>query len=172
MKNKYISIILPLFLILVFVVFYKGLKISNIYTPKEITLGNVPSFSSKIFDSKIEINSEKIFQDNQFYLFNIWASWCVPCRDEHFNLMHLRKQKNLEVIGLNYKDKNNNEKNFLNELGNPFHLIILDKDGTISIEWGAYGVPESFLVYDKRIIKKIIGPINDEILLEIEELIK
>ena len=86
--------------------------------------------------------------------------------------MYLKKQKNLEIIGLNYKDKNDNAKIFLNELGNPFELIISDKDGTIAIDWGAYGVPESFLVHNKKILKKIIGPINEKTLTEIEELIK
>ena len=86
--------------------------------------------------------------------------------------MYLKKRKNLEIIGLNYKDKNDNAKIFLNELGNPFELIISDKDGTIAIDWGAYGVPESFLVHNKKILKKIIGPIDEKILTEIEELIK
>ena len=86
--------------------------------------------------------------------------------------MKLYKQKNLEIIGINYKDKNDNAKNFLNELSNPYKLILSDQDGMISIEWGAYGVPETFLVYKKKIIKKIIGPINKDSLLEIQKLIK
>ena len=172
MKNKFTSIILLLFLIIIFVIFYKGLKNSNIYTPKKNILKDIPNFSSKIFDTKIEINSKNIFQDKKFYLFNIWSSWCVPCRKEHSFLMYLKKQKNLEIIGLNYKDKNDNAKIFLNELGNPFELIISDKDGTIAIDWGAYGVPESFLVHNKKILKKIIGPMDEKTLTEIEELIR
>ena len=172
MKNKLAIIILPLFFIIIFLIFYLGLKNSNVYIPKKKTLRDIPNFSSKIFDTKIEISSKKIFQDNQFYLFNIWSSWCVPCRKEHSFLMYLKKQKNLEIIGLNYKDKNDNAKIFLNELGNPFELIISDKDGTIAIDWGAYGVPESFLVHNKKILKKIIGPIDEKTLPEIEELIK
>ena len=77
--------------------------------------------------------------------------------------MELNKIENLEIIGINYKDKTKNAKIFLNELKNPYDLIILDKNGTISIEWGAYGVPETFLISDKKIIKKIIGPINMKI---------
>ena len=102
---------------------------------------------------------------------NIWSSWCVPCKDEHlFN--ESKKSKNIEIIGLNYKDKIRNAKNFLKELGNPYKHILLDEKGIIAIEWGAYGVPESFLIYDKKIIKKIIGPINKDIFLEMKELIK
>ena len=103
---------------------------------------------------------------------NIWSSWCAPCRDEHQYLMELSKEKNLEIIGLNYKDNTLNAKKFLNELKNPYSNIILDSDGLIAIEWGAYGVPESFLIYDKSIIKKIIGPLNENLVFEINELIK
>ena len=103
---------------------------------------------------------------------NIWASWCAPCRDEHPFLLNLGKQDNLEIIGLNYKDNTENAKKFLKELNNPYKVILTDKDGIIAIEWGAYGVPETFLIYDKKIIKKYIGPLNLNSLLEIKELIK
>ena len=72
---------------------------------------------------------------------------------------------------MNYKDSKENAKNFLNELGNPYDKIIFDSKGTNAIEWGAYGVPETFLIYDKKIIKKIIGPLNENLLSEIKKLI-
>ena len=75
-------------------------------------------------------------------------------------------------MGLNYKDKKKNAINFLDELSNPYDFVFSDTDGTIAIEWGAYGVPESFLVYENKIIKKIIGPIDQNSLLEIKELIQ
>ena len=86
--------------------------------------------------------------------------------------MKFKKLDGLEIIGLNYKDKNENAKTFLNELKDPYDLIIVDRDGTIAIEWGAYGVPETFLIYDKKIVKKIIGPLNDNLFFEIKDLIK
>ena len=86
--------------------------------------------------------------------------------------MELSKEKNIQLIGLNYKDKYENAKNFLDELNNPYNSIYLDQDGTVSIEWGAYGVPESFLIYNNKIIKKIIGPINQKSLFEIKDIIK
>ena len=86
--------------------------------------------------------------------------------------MNLSKIKRIEVIGLNYKDKIANAKSFLKDLKNPFNIVFLDNDGTISIEWGAYGVPESFLIYNNVIIKKIIGPITENSLQEIISLIE
>ena len=86
--------------------------------------------------------------------------------------MKLKKNEKIEIIGLNYKDKEKNAKKFLNELGDPYKKILSDTDGTISIEWGAYGVPESFLIHKDKVIKKIIGPLNDSSFKEIERLVK
>jgi len=172
MKNKILPIILTFVFIIIFFVFYKGLQNSNIYTPKVEFKKIIPSFEAKIFDSDDKISSNQIFNREKFYLLNIWASWCVPCREEHPYLMNLMKNKDIEIVGLNYKDDIKNAKLFLKELNNPYKIILSDEDGIIAIEWGAYGVPESFLIYDNKIIKKIIGPINNIRILELEELIK
>ena len=84
--------------------------------------------------------------------------------------MKLKKKENVEIVGLNYKDKDIKAEIFLSELKNPYNLILSDKDGTIAIELGAYGVPESFLIYNQNIIKKIIGPLDENLFLEIERL--
>jgi cytochrome c biogenesis protein CcmG/thiol:disulfide interchange protein DsbE len=86
--------------------------------------------------------------------------------------MELKNKKNIEIIGLNYKDNKNSAKNFLKDYGNPYSTIFFDKDGVVSIEWGAYGIPETFLIYNKKIIKKIIGPIDRKSLIELKKLIK
>ena len=138
MKVKFFPFFLSLIFLLIFIVFYKGLNKSNIYAPDNIIEKKVPSFSGKLFNQEKEVTSSEIFVEKKFYLVNIWASWCIPCREEHNFLMELNKIENLEIIGINYKDKINNAKSFLNELKNPYDLIILDKNGTISIEWGAY----------------------------------
>ncbi len=172
MKVKIFPISLVIILLVIFFIFYKGLHNSNIYTPKINNEKDIPTFMAQIFNTNEKISSETIFKNDKFYLMNIWASWCTPCRDEHIFLMDLKNQKSLEIIGLNYKDDNENAKKFLKELNNPYKTIFSDKNGTIAIEWGAYGVPETFLIYNKRIIKKIIGPLNKVSMLEIKKLLE
>ncbi len=171
MKKKILSILLISTLIFAFIIFYKSLNTTNFYKPKT-EIKNIPQFFALSFYSNKKINSKKIFNEDKYYLLNIWASWCVPCRDEHSILIDLTKNKKIDVIGLNYKDKIGNAKKFLDELGDPYKSILLDKDGTKAIEWGAIGVPESFLIYKKKVVKKFIGPLNENSLLEIEEIIK
>ena len=172
MKIKIFFPSIIIFFSIVFFIFYKGLENKNIYTPNLNVQKDIPNIKVKLFDSDNLISSDEIFKNDKYYLLNIWASWCIPCKDEHPFLLNLNDQKNIELIGMNYKDKNENAKKFLNELGNPYALVISDPDGTVAIEWGAYGVPETFLIYNKKIIKKVIGPINEKSLNEIEELIK
>ena len=172
MKSKIFPIVLFIIFTIVFLVFYLGLKNSNIYTPEKNVEKNIPSFEVKKFASEDIINSNQIFNGDNYYLLNIWASWCVPCKTEHKYIMNLSKEKNIRIIGLNYKDSSKNAKNFLNELNNPYHLILSDQNGTIAIELGAYGVPESFLIYNDKILLKIIGPLNENLLFKIKKLIK
>ena len=105
-------------------------------------------------------------------LINIWASWCLPCKDEHAYLLKLKSLNNLNIIGINYKDNENNAKQFLSELGNPYTNIITNPNGINSIELGAFGVPETFLIYRNRIIKKFIGPLDLNMVDEIKKIIR
>jgi len=172
MKKKFIPYSIILIFLIIFLLFYKSLKDTNIYTPETNINNNIPVFSTELLLSKNKITSTEIFELNKFYLLNIWASWCVPCRDEHQLLMGLSKNNKLTIIGINYKDKEKNAKSFLAELGNPYEKIIVDKNGTNSIEWGAFGVPETFIIYNNKIIKKYIGPLNQELTKEISNFIK
>ena len=173
MKIKFILFIVIIFLSFCFVVFYKGLNNSNTYAPKINEKKYIPTFIAKDFNSNIYFESEKIFEEDIFYIVNIWASWCVPCRTEHPLLMLLSKNKSVKLIGINYKDKLDNAKNFINKFGNPYSQILIDSDGTLSVEFGAYGVPETFLVNkNKQIIKKFVGPIDKKAIEEIKLIIK
>ena len=172
MKTKIYPIFLIFVFSIIFFVFYKGLKNSNIYTPNVESQVNIPKFQAKDFENNKTINSKDIFLNDKFYLLNIWASWCVPCRKEHKFLTNLHKEKLIDIIGLNYKDNHLKAKKFLDDLKTPYKIILKDLDGTIAIEWGAYGVPETFLIHNKKIVKKIIGPLNENSILEIKEIIK
>ena len=172
MKSKFNPLILILIFLIIFVIFFKGLKNSNIYTPNTSLEKKIPLLELKSFENNSIIISEKIFKNDNYYFMNIWASWCIPCKDEHKFLMQLKKNGKMKLIGFNYKDNFKNASSFLKDLGNPYDVIVSDKDGTASIEWGAYGVPESFLVYQNKIIKRFIGPINNEDFLEIQKIIR
>jgi len=173
MRNKFLLSILFFFLFFCFIVFYKGLNSSNIYVPQVNEKKSLPIFKAKDFNLNTYTYSEKIFEENKFYLLNIWASWCIPCRKEHSLLMELSNNQSIKLIGLNYRDNLNSAKKFINELGNPYSQILIDRDGTLAVEFGAYGVPETFLISkDKMIIKKFLGPINQQIIEEIKLIIK
>jgi cytochrome c biogenesis protein CcmG/thiol:disulfide interchange protein DsbE len=94
---------------------------------------------------------------------NVWASWCVPCHDEAPILMRLAETNGLRLVGINYKDQPENARRFLGRYGNPFSAVGADANGRASIEWGVYGVPETFIVDPQgRIAFKLVGPITED----------
>jgi cytochrome c biogenesis protein CcmG/thiol:disulfide interchange protein DsbE len=94
---------------------------------------------------------------------NVWASWCVPCRDEASLLMTLSGDKRIRLVGINYKDQPDNARRFLGRFGNPFSASGADANGRAAIEWGVYGVPETFIVgRDGKIAYKVVGPLTPE----------
>ena len=96
-------------------------------------------------------------------LVNVWASWCVPCHDEAPLLIALGQDKRLQVVGINYKDQPENARRFLGRYGNPFGIVGVDGNGRAAIEWGAYGVPETFVVgREGTILFKLVGPITPD----------
>jgi cytochrome c biogenesis protein CcmG/thiol:disulfide interchange protein DsbE len=99
----------------------------------------------------------------QVTVVNVWASWCVPCHDEAPLLHELAKDQRIRIVGIDYKDQPENARRFLGRYGNPFAAAGADANGRASIEWGVYGVPETFIVgRDGRIAYKLIGPISPE----------
>ena len=94
---------------------------------------------------------------------NIWASWCVPCHDEAPLLTELARDTRLQIVGINYKDAPDNARRFLGRYGNPFKIVGVDGNGRASIEWGVYGVPETFVVgRDGTILYKLVGPVTPQ----------
>ena len=110
----------------------------------------VPGLDPAVFNGKVSI-------------VNVWASWCVPCHDEAPLLTQLGKDKRLQVIGINYKDSPENARRFLGRYGNPFGMVGVDGNGRAAIEWGVYGVPETFIVgRSGTILYKLVGPVTPE----------
>ncbi|WP_404934166.1 DsbE family thiol:disulfide interchange protein [Nitratireductor sp. L15S-10] len=111
---------------------------------------NLPGLSSDAFSGRVT-------------LVNVWGSWCLPCRQEHPLLMQLAEDERVVIAGLNYKDKPENARRFLGDLGNPYDFIGVDQNGRAAIDWGVYGVPETFLVGpDGTIRYKHVGPFTPE----------
>jgi cytochrome c biogenesis protein CcmG/thiol:disulfide interchange protein DsbE len=110
----------------------------------------LPGIAPEIFSGKVT-------------LVNVWASWCVPCHDEAPLLDQFARDKRIQVVGINQKDQPENARRFLGRYGNPFTAVGADANGRASIEWGVYGVPETFIVgRDGNIAYKLIGPIAPE----------
>ncbi|HET7888041.1 MAG TPA: DsbE family thiol:disulfide interchange protein [Bradyrhizobium sp.] len=110
----------------------------------------VPGLDPSVFKGKVSI-------------VNVWASWCVPCHDEAPLLTELGHDKRLQIVGINYKDGADNARRFLGRYGNPFGIVGVDTNGRASIEWGVYGVPETFIVgREGTILYKLVGPVTSD----------
>ena len=188
MKINFSRALVFLTAIFILSVFLFSLNKVKIYDTQNLVGQNVGTFELKSINGE-EIINEKLLKKNQYTLINFWASWCFPCRAEHKYLMKIKKNsKNLKILGVNFKDKEKDAKKFIKEFlslqknifpqfathnafsiafieefGNPYYFVAKDYDGRTSIDFGIYGIPESILIDENlRIIKKFIGPINNE----------
>ena len=117
----------------------------------------VPGLTNATFDGKVT-------------LVNVWASWCIPCHDEVPFLQKLSQDKRIQLVGINYKDEEGNARRFLGRYGNPYAATGVDAKGRVGIDWGVYGVPETYVVgRDGRIAYKLVGPIGAENLTRVLE---
>ena len=172
-KKSIFSLIILILLIISFFVFKFALQKEKIYTPKMTDNQIFTDFKVQFLVDEKQINFNKVLTGKNFYLINIWSSWCEPCKDESEYLLELKNNTPIMMIGINYKDKKKNALNFLKLYGDPFEQIFVDKQGLISINFGAYGVPETFLINnDNKVLKKYIGPLNDEDVYEIKKITK
>ena len=160
MQKKIIKLSIILLIIFIIGVFFIGLNKNSIYDTKNLVGQKITKIKLEHF-SDSRIITEEDLRKNNFTLINFWASWCGPCRAEHPILLKLNEEKNLELLGVNFKDKKNNALEFLKDLGDPYDDLARDELGKHSINFGIYGIPESILINkDLVIIKKFIGPIS------------
>ena len=165
-------VIIILFSLFIFFILLKGLDKPNSYLPDKNLNKIEGSLVFKNLYGQEEILLGELINDNIFSIINIWASWCLPCREEHDYLLKLKNINKINIIGVNYKDKKSNALKFLSDLENPYSQVLIDKDGTKSIELGAIGVPETYLVNkNKVVVKKYIGPLDNLKFKEIIEII-
>jgi cytochrome c biogenesis protein CcmG/thiol:disulfide interchange protein DsbE len=155
--------LIPLILFIILAVFLAvGLKLKPSEIPSPLLNKPAPAFSAP----KLTAPNEKLSPTDlkgKVWLFNVWASWCVSCREEHPVLNEFAKQQAVIIVGLNYKDDPEAAKNWLASLGNPYNDSVMDADGRIGIDWGVYGVPETFVIDKKGIVRyKHTGPVTEE----------
>jgi len=123
----------------------------------------LPALAGLVDDSTPVPGLDPAMFKGKVSLVNVWASWCVPCHDEAPLLTELGKDKRLQMVGINYKDTPDNARRFLGRYGNPFGAVGVDGNGRAGIEWGVYGVPETFIVgREGTILYKLVGPIMPE----------
>jgi len=148
------------------VLFYRGLSGNPADVPSVLINKPVPAFTlSPIAGLDLPGLADGDLKKGEVTLVNVWASWCVPCREEHPLLMELASRGDLRVVGINYKDDPENARRFLVTLGIPFAAVGADPNGRAAVDWGVYGVPESFLVDGTGAIRmKWIGPLTREAL--------
>ena len=160
--QKIIKIIILFIFLFVIGIFYISLTRDTNYNTSSLINKETPEFKIISFDDSNFLTRDDI-KKYDYTLINFWASWCAPCRIEHPILMKLSQKKNLILLGVNFKDKELQAKNFLSELGNPYELLAKDKNGKQSVKFGIFGIPESILINKELIIiQKFVGPLSAE----------
>ena len=155
---------IPLILFLVIAVFlYFSLNSNSSKLPSPLLGKMFPNTEAKDFYSDESVLLTDLFSDN-ISLVNVWASWCVTCRQEHQMMMKIAKNNNLQLIGINYKDTRADGERYLEVMGNPFDVIVFDPSGKIGLDLGVYATPETFLVNQQGVVLfKHIGAIDSKV---------
>ena len=173
MMKKLLIIPSLLFLLILVTCFYLLIIERNpSEIPSNLLNKNVPNFETESLLKNENFVSSKEF-GNEVILVNFFATWCLPCRNEHVYVKRFSNEKGIRVIGINYKDNSDNAIEWLKNLGNPYSDVPVDKNGRIAIDWGVYGIPETFIVNSKGIIKyRHVGQITKKTYKKINLLIK
>jgi cytochrome c biogenesis protein CcmG/thiol:disulfide interchange protein DsbE len=169
-RKRRLLVLLPLFAFLALaVLFYFGLhagdpsRIPSALIGREAPATDLPAVAGLERDGQPMPGITPADFKGAVTILNVWASWCVPCRDEASLLVKLAGDKRIRLVGINYKDQPDNARRFLGRYGNPFAASGADASGRAAIEWGVYGVPETFIVgRDGRIAYKLVGPLTPE----------
>ena len=139
-----------------------GLTLDPKKVPSPLIEKPAPEFSLAMLEDPTRQLSTADMR-GQVWVLNVWASWCVSCRAEHEVITDLAGRNLVTVVGLNYKDKSTDATRWLEQFGNPYAVSVMDKDGRVGIDWGVYGVPETFVIGADGLIKyKHIGPVTHE----------
>ena len=173
-KKITLSFLIFVFLIFCFLILNKALNMDKTYFPifKIEKTTYLTNFKLPELYTPNQTQLNEVIKYKEYSIVNIWASWCVPCREENNLLKSLSSIGSLQIIGINYKDRKKNAIKFLNDYGNPFKYNLVDKNGVESINLGAYGVPETLLINkNSKILLKVIGPINKDHVKKIMEII-
>ncbi len=142
--------------------FAAGLRLDSTLVPSPLIGKPAPAFELPVLDgNNLTLSTAQL--SGGFWVLNVWASWCVACRDEHAILVDLA-QRGVPIAGLNYKDEAENARRWLRDWGDPYFVTVVDRDGDAAIDWGVYGVPETFVIDAQGVIRyKHIGPISTEV---------
>jgi cytochrome c biogenesis protein CcmG, thiol:disulfide interchange protein DsbE len=171
---KLLRYLVPLALFLGIVAFLgAGLKLNPRELPSPLIGKPAPAFKLALLDNA----NNQLSRDDllgQPWVLNVWASWCAPCRDEHPLVLELARRQKVPVYGLNYKDQRSAASNWLAQLGNPYRATLVDADGRVGIDYGVYGVPETFVIDRLGVVRfKHTGPLTPDVLRsKIEPLLK
>lgn len=157
--------VLPLMVFLIMVIFLGiGLKLDPHDVPSPLINQPAPAFTLPQLHAP-QTPFSPADMKGKVWLLNVWASWCVSCRQEHEYLTAFARTTSVNLIGLNYKDEPANAMQWLARLGNPYQISISDRDGMAGLDWGVYGVPETFVIDKKGIVRhKQTGPLDPTIL--------
>jgi cytochrome c biogenesis protein CcmG, thiol:disulfide interchange protein DsbE len=171
---KYLKFLLPLAIFAGLVAFLAaGLKLDPKEVPSPLIGKPAPSFSlTRLDNPAVTIRRDDML--GKVWILNVWASWCVACRVEHPLLVEFAAKKIVPIYGLNYKDERSQGMQWLAQFGNPYQASLFDQDGRVGIDWGVYGVPETFLIDQQGQIRfKQIGPLTPEVIRDrIEPLVR
>ena len=172
--KKQLLILPSVFFLLILSIFFYLLTIDRNPSelPSTLLNKNVPKFETESLLKNEKFISSQEF-GNETTLVNFFATWCKPCRDEHAYIKRFSNEEGIKVIGINYKDNPKKATQWLKDMGNPYSNVPIDKYGKIAIDWGVYGIPETFIISSEGIIKyRHVGPVTKKIYKKINLLIE